>query len=91
MEVNEQAYAMPAKTHIRQQLSFVNRINGFDTLDFDDHQILDQRVYAITELNFFSFIDDWKPDMGRNAKACFSQLVSEASLVSTFQEPWAEL
>ena len=46
MEVDEQADGHIEKFHVAQELSFVDRQNGFDRLDLDQHATLDQQIKA---------------------------------------------
>jgi hypothetical protein len=58
----------------------------FDAFYFDDDEVFDQQIDAVTEFDFFAVIDYRQTDLAAEDKAAFFQFVSEASLVCAFQK-----
>jgi len=50
IEVDEESDGAAAEAEVREQLGFVNRINGFNRLHFDNHLLCNQEVETIAGL-----------------------------------------
>lgn len=87
VKINQQAYADTAQTHIRQELSLMNRMDRIYALHFDDNQAFDDQIDPVSEFDFFSVENHRQPNLARHLKAALSEFVGEATLAGAFQQP----
>lgn len=90
VEVDKQAHGNSTETHIRQKLSFVDRVDRFDGLHFNDDFPLNDQVDSISDFELLTFIYDRQRNLTRDFQTSLSQFMSEASLIGTFEESRAE-
>ena len=50
VEIDEQSYGLSAQLQIRNDLRLEDRVPRFDTLQFDDDQVLNQQVDAVSQV-----------------------------------------
>lgn len=53
----------------------MDRCDAVDALQLDDHEVLDQHVDAITDLEFQSLIENWESDLGANLEPAIAQFL----------------
>jgi len=63
----------------------MNRMDRADALDFDDNQLLDDQIDAVSELDLFSVEDHRKTDLAGDLKSPFPKLMRETSLVGVLK------
>jgi hypothetical protein len=91
VEIDQQPNAFPAEAEIRQKLSLMDRVDAIYALDLNNHQIFDEQINAITEFQFLSLVDHGQTNLSGHVKSSLAEFVRQASLVSTLQQPRAEL
>lgn len=58
VKVDEQTHRNSTQTHVRQKLSFVDRMDCFDGLYFNDDFSIDDQVDSISDFELLTFIYD---------------------------------
>lgn len=66
-------------------------MNGINRLDFEDQNIVDQDIHAVSDLSYLlPLVEDRAWMFHRNLKTSLAQLNLKASLVNTFEEARAQ-
>ena len=65
-------------------------VDAIDALNLDDHQVLDDQIDPVSKLNFLSLENYRQPDLACHFKAMLSEVMGEAALVDTFEQPRPE-
>ena len=82
---------MPLSQRLGQQLGFVHRSDALDRFDFDDQAGIDDNVDLVGEGQFAPFIADRKPLLPSVWNGRIPKFKTQAFLVHTLQQPWADL
>ena len=75
VEIDQQADLPPTKSHVRQQLRLVNRIDRLSALDLDDHDIANDQVNAIPEIDLLTVVNNRQSDLASDRKPLFSKFM----------------
>src|SRR5215469_3875574 len=87
IKIQQVAELEVAEAEIAEKLTAMYWQNGFNSLQFDGHQVLDDKIYAITLINDHLFISNWDNHLLSNVQREFAQFVREAGLVRALQQP----
>jgi hypothetical protein len=90
MEIDQQANVTPTETHVGKQLSLVYGIDCFDALNLNNDGVRDDEINAISEVDLFSFVDDWQSDLAINSQSALSNPMQEARMICAFEQPRPE-
>jgi hypothetical protein len=79
-----------AKFQVAQELSPMNVGKLLDRFDFDHHDILDQEVEPIAGVYRLAIVQQGKDELALIIQTSLPKLMSEASLISAFQQSRSE-
>src|SRR5271170_775900 len=68
----------------------MNWMDRLDAFHFDDHQILDNEVYSVSQFDFFTVENHRQTDLAGDCKSAFSKLMGKTSLVGALQQSWTK-
>jgi hypothetical protein len=91
VEVNEESYTLATQFEVRQQLCFVDWMDGLNRFHFDDHLIFDKQIDAIAELDDKAIVFDRKWFLRFEGDPEALQFVTKAGSIRTFQKTRSEL
>jgi hypothetical protein len=91
VEIEQQTEGMTAEAKVGQELRFVNRVYGVHRLDLEDEIIVDNDIHLVMTVEFNAFVADWKPLATNERDSGKVQLMTQAGLVRTFQQPGAKV
>jgi hypothetical protein len=66
-------------------MSFVNREQCFDALQFDDDRILDQQIKSIARVQMQAVLENRECDLRLSSNACLLEFVHQAGLINALQ------
>jgi len=70
----------------------MDRVDAIDALDLNHHhQVFDEHVNPITDFQFLALVDHRQTNLGGDVKSALAEFVRQTRLVSTLQQPRAEL
>jgi len=68
----------------------VDRMDDFYAFHFYDDQVLDEQVYAVSQVQLFAFIDDGHPYFLIHSVPSLAQFMREAGCVSALKQSGTE-
>jgi hypothetical protein len=78
IEVDQQAHTNPAEAQIREQLGFVDRMDGLGRFHLDYDATFDNQIDAIPRFKFAAFIDQRQGYFSCYVKSVIPEIVREA-------------
>ena len=81
----------PLSFKLRQSLGFMNGGKYFNALDFDNYHVFHKKINVITNFQFGAIEKYWYRDLCLYFQILVSQLLSQTSLVDTFQKSRTEV
>jgi hypothetical protein len=87
MEINQQTDSDAAQPHVRQKLRLMDWMNRFNALHFDDHELFDDQVDPVAQLDSFSVENHRQTNLAGNCKPAFSKFMSKTSLIRAPADP----
>ena len=90
MEINQQTDSDTAQPHVRQKLRLMNRMDRLSALHFDDHELFNDQVDPVAQLDSFTVENHRQTNLAGDCKPAFSKFMSKTSLVRALQQPRAE-
>ena len=64
----------------------MNWMDRFHALHFDDHNVLDEQVDALSEFHLFAVEHNRQSNLAGDRESAFSYFVSETRLIGAFQQ-----
>jgi hypothetical protein len=86
VKIDEQADVLPAEAQVRKQLCFMDGMDCLHTLDLYNHQILNQQVDTLSEVEFFALVDDRQAYLRFHHETSLPEFLGQTSLVGTLQQ-----
>jgi hypothetical protein len=87
VEVHQETETTSGQLHIGQDLSFMDARQRIDGLDFDDYEILDDQVDAISRVELDAVIDDGQRHLPSARQATRMKLMGQTMFIGRFQQP----
>ena len=66
VEVDQKTDCDATQSHVGQQLRFVDGMNGFHALHFDNDPVLDYEIHPLAEFNRLATIDHWQAHLAED-------------------------
>jgi hypothetical protein len=83
--VYKQSDTFTTEFEVRKDLGLMDRGDAVDRLDFHHHEVLDDQVHSITEIELDSPIDDGKAKLSGISKSSLPQFVLQTCGVGAFE------
>jgi len=71
-------------------MGLVDWIDGFNTLDFNNHLVLDHEVDPIAKINLLALVNDRQSNLAGDPHFLLPKLMQQASLVTALKQPRTE-
>jgi hypothetical protein len=80
-----------AEADVGQQLRLVNWVDGFYTLDLDNHEVFDNQINAVTEIDPFPVLDYRQPHLLSDRMTLFAKFVRKAGFIRALEQARVEM
>jgi CheY-like chemotaxis protein len=90
VEADQQANRFPAELEVGNHLRVMHGTDTLNRLNLDNHEVFDEQIHPITEIQFRAVIHDRKPDLRLGANSCLAKFVLQARLLRALQQARAE-
>jgi hypothetical protein len=90
IKVDDKPYLLAGQTHISKQLRFVNSLDALNTLQLNDHRILDEQVDSVATVQMDALVHDRQINFSPVANASQVELMTEALFVGRFEKTRTE-
>jgi len=91
VEIDQETDSLAAQTQVGEQLSFVQRVEGFDGLQFQDYLVLNDDVKLVSTIQLDALVLHGQRNLAPEGQVAQAQLVAKALLMCRLQQSWAEV
>jgi hypothetical protein len=90
MEVDQQPRPISAQLQVREELSLMDRQQLRHRFQLDDHDVIDDEVCPVAELDLHAVVRDREKHLNMDAKPALPELVRKTGFVRALQQPWSD-
>jgi hypothetical protein len=75
VEIDQQSDFTTAQPHVLQELCLVYGIDRFHAFDLDNHEIVNDEVNSISEVDLLAIVEHWQSDLTGDRESLLSKFV----------------